>query len=524
MKRTNKNFSSVFTYAAIIVGILVLLGAIFPDSFGDISGAIGTWITEVFGWYYMVIFTLILFFCIFLCFSPIGKLKLGKPNDKPEFHTISWLTMLFSAGMGIGLVFYGSSEPISHYVAPPTADPETKAALAESMRSTFLHYGFHPWAVYGTVALALAYTQFRKDERGLMSKTLRPIFGDRVDGPLGNIVDVLAVFATIIGVAVSLGVGALQINGGLHYLFEIPNNIFTQGIIIAIATILFLISAWTGLSKGIQYLSNLNLILAGLLFITVLILGPTLLILNMIPSAAGDYLNQLIFNSLDPAPLSEQKQEWMQDWTLYYWGWWMSWSPFVGVFIARVSRGRSIREFVLAVLFVPTFVSFLWFSTFGLTGIETGQNASQIFDMPPETQLFGIFNELPLSILLTITALVLVSSFFVTSADSATFVLGMQTAFGTLHPKNFVKIVWGISLSAIAFVLLLSGGETGLDALQSAAIISALPFSLVVLLMMIAFYKDANKERKYLGYTLKPNKQRLKEYMKKSENTEDEQS
>lgn len=524
MKEKRKQFSSVFTYASIVVGILVFLGAVFPEQFGKTSGAVGTWITETFGWYYMTIFTLILFFCIFLGFSPIGKLKLGKPNDKPEFRTISWLTMLFSAGMGIGLVFYGSSEPISHFLAPPTADPETKAALAEAMRSTFLHYGFHPWAVYGIVALALAYSQFRKGEVGLISKTLRPILGDKVDGPVGNVVDVLSVFATIIGVAVSLGVGAMQINGGLNYLFGIPNNQLVQGIIIVIVTVLFLYSAWTGLSKGIQYLSNLNMILAGLLFAAILILGPTLLILNMIPSATGDYLNSLLFNSLDAAPLNEQKHEWMQTWTIYYWGWWMSWSPFVGIFIARISRGRSIREFVIAILTVPTVVSIIWFSAFGLTGIEAGQNAPAIFEMPPETQLFGIFNELPISTILSFIALALIASFFITSADSATFVLGMQTAFGTLRPAGFVKIVWGLALSAIAYVLLLAGGESGLNALQSAAIISALPFSVVVILMAIAFYKDANQERKALGLTLTPNKKALKEYIDRTNDELDKRS
>ncbi|MFC4025763.1 BCCT family transporter [Oceanobacillus longus] len=524
MKEKRKQFSSVFTYASILVGILVLLGAIFPDQFGKTSGAIGSWVTETFGWYYMTIFTLILFFCIFLGFSPIGKLKLGKPNDKPEFNTLSWLAMLFSAGMGIGLVFYGSSEPISHYLAPPTADPETRAALAEAMRSTFLHYGFHPWAVYGIVALALAYSQFRKGEVGLISKTLRPILGDRVDGPIGNIVDVLSVFATIIGVAVSLGIGAMQINGGLNYLFGIPNNQLVQGIIIAVVTVLFLYSAWSGLSKGIQYLSNLNMILAGLLFVAILILGPTLFILNMMTSATGDYFNTLIFNSLDVAPLNEQKHEWMQSWTIYYWGWWMSWSPFVGIFIARISQGRSIREFIFAVLLVPTFVSIFWFSAFGLTGIEVGQNAPILFDMPPETQLFGIFNELPMSIILSIITLTLISSFFITSADSATFVLGMQTAFGTLNPASFIKVVWGLSLSAIAYILLLAGGESGLNALQSAAIISALPFSVVVILMAIAFYKDANQERKSLGLTLTPNKKAMKEYIDKTKKEEDKRS
>ncbi|RLL46521.1 BCCT family transporter [Oceanobacillus piezotolerans] len=513
MKEKRKQFSNVFTYSAIVVGILVLLGAVFPDEFGEISGALGAWITETFGWYYMTVFTLILFFCIFLAFSPIGKLKLGKPTDKPEFKTISWLTMLFSAGMGIGLVFYGSSEPISHYLAPPTADPETKAALAEAMRSTFLHYGFHPWAVYGIVALALAYSQFRKGEVGLLSKTLRPILGDRVDGPIGNVIDVLAVFATIIGVAVSLGIGAMQINGGLNYLFGIPKNTLVQGIIIAVVTVLFIYSAWSGLSKGIQYLSNLNMILAGLLFLAVLILGPTLFILNMVTSGTGNYLNSLLFNSLDVAPLNEQKHEWLQSWTIYYWGWWMSWSPFVGIFIARISRGRSIREFIIAVLLVPTIVSIFWFSAFGLTGVEVAQNAPQIFDMPPETQLFGIFNELPMSVILSLITLVLIACFFITSADSATFVLGMQTAFGTLNPAGFIKVVWGLSLSAIAYILLLSGGETGLNALQSAAIIAALPFSIVVILMTIAFYKAANEERKYLGLTITPNKKRMKEYI-----------
>ncbi|GGN64733.1 MULTISPECIES: BCCT family transporter [Oceanobacillus] len=516
-----KQFSSVFTYASIIVGILVLLGAVFPEQFGNIAGAVASWISDTFGWYYMTVFTVILFFCIFLGISPIGKLKLGKPHDEPEFHTVSWLTMLFSAGMGIGLVFYGASEPLSHFLAPPSAEPETTAALAESMKSVLLHYGFHPWAVYGIVALGLAYAQFRKGEVGLISKTLRPVLGDRVDGPIGTMVDVLTVFVTIIGVAVSLGLGAMQINGGLNYLFGLPYNQLVQGIIIAVVTVLFIYSAWSGISKGIQYLSNLNMILAALLLIAFLILGPTLFILNMMTSTTGAYLDSLIFNSLDVAPLDPQKREWMHSWTIYYWGWWMSWSPFVGIFIARISRGRSIREFVLAVLLVPTLVSILWFSAFGLTGIDVAQSAPQIFDMPPETQLFGVLNELPLSLLLSILTVILIASFFITSADSAIFVLGMQTAFGTLSPAGFIKVIWGLALSAIAFILLLAGGETGLNALQSAAIISALPFSVVVILMTISLYKDANQERKYLGLTITPDKKRWREYINKAKNEQD---
>ncbi|MGS4001913.1 BCCT family transporter [Staphylococcus pseudintermedius] len=515
-----KKFSPVFLVSAIIVFAIVLIGVFIPTQFGEFTNTIKLWITDKLGWYYLILTTIIVFFCIFLIFSPIGKLKLGRPNDKPEFNTVSWFAMLFSAGMGIGLVFYGAAEPISHFASPPNADPQSKEAFTESLRSTFFHWGFHAWAVYGVVALALAYAQFRKGEPGLLSKTLRPILGDHVDGLIGTIIDVLAVFATVIGVAVSLGMGALQISGGLNYLFGLPNTIVTQSIIIVVVTILFIMSAWSGLSKGIQYLSNLNIGLGTLLLITGLIVGPTVLILNMFTSSTGSLLNSFLFNSFDAAATNPQKREWMSDWTLYYWGWWLSWSPFVGVFIARVSKGRSIREFISGVLLVPVIVSFIWFSVFGVLGIETAKKHKEIFDMSAETQLFGVFNHIPLGIVLSIIALLLIASFFITSADSATFVLGMQTTNGSLNPSAFIKVTWGIAQSLIAFVLLLSGGgdgEAGLNALQSAAIISALPFSFIVILMMISFYKDANKERKFLGLTLTPNKHRLKEYVANSQ-------
>lgn len=521
-----KKFSPVFLVSAIIVFAIVLIGVFIPTQFGEFTNTIKLWITDKLGWYYLILTTIIVFFCIFLIFSPIGKLKLGRPNDKPEFNTVSWFAMLFSAGMGIGLVFYGAAEPISHFASPPNADPQSTEAFTESLRSTFFHWGFHAWAVYGVVALALAYAQFRKGEPGLLSKTLRPILGDHVDGLIGTIIDVLAVFATVIGVAVSLGMGALQISGGLNYLFGLPNTIVTQSIIIVVVTILFIMSAWSGLSKGIQYLSNLNIGLGTLLLITGLIVGPTVLILNMFTSSTGSLLNSFLFNSFDAAATNPQKREWMSDWTLYYWGWWLSWSPFVGVFIARVSKGRSIREFISGVLLVPVIVSFIWFSVFGVLGIETAKKHKEIFDMSAETQLFGVFNHIPLGIVLSIIALLLIASFFITSADSATFVLGMQTTNGSLNPSAFIKVTWGIAQSLIAFVLLLSGGgdgEAGLNALQSAAIISALPFSFIVILMMISFYKDANKERKFLGLTLTPNKHRLKEYVANSqEDYEDE--
>ncbi|QDW91719.1 BCCT family transporter [Staphylococcus chromogenes] len=525
-KQNGKKFSPVFIFSSIIVFAIVLVGVLIPKQFGGITSAITAWITSTLGWYYLILTTVIVFFCVFLIFSPIGKLKLGRPNDKPEFNTVSWFAMLFSAGMGIGLVFYGAAEPIAHFASPPNADPKSTEAFTESLRSTFFHWGFHAWAVYGVVALALAYSQFRKGEPGLLSKTLRPILGDRVDGPIGTLIDVLAVFATVVGVAVSLGMGALQIAGGLHYLFNIPNNIITQSIIIVVVTILFIMSAWSGLSKGIQYLSNLNIGLGTVLLIVALFIGPTILILNMLTSSTGSLLNSFLFNSFDAAATNPQKREWMASWTLYYWGWWLSWSPFVGVFIARVSKGRSIREFISGVLLVPVIVSFIWFSVFGVLGIETAKKHKEIFDMSVETQLFGVFHHLPMGMVLSIIALLLIASFFITSADSATFVLGMQTTFGSQNPSGFVKVTWGVAQSLIAFVLLLSGGgdgEAGLTALQNAAIISALPFSFVVILMMISFYKDANKERKFLGLTLTPNKHRLKEYVENSRNDYEEE-
>ncbi len=520
MAKEKSKMTNVFKVGAAVVLLLVIVGAIFPEEFGNVAGSISSWISVHVGWYYMIITTAFVFFSVFLLLSPIGKLKLGQPDEKPEFNTFSWLAMLFSAGMGIGLVFWGASEPMSHMMNPAAGEGGADQAL-EAMRATFMHWGFHAWGVYGVVALALAYAAFRKNENGLISKTLRPIFGDKVDGWLGTIIDVLAVFATVVGVAVSLGMGALQINGGLTYLFGIPNGFSVQLIIIIIVTILFLMSAYSGLSKGIQYLSNTNMVLAALLFAIVLIVGPTLMILTMMTTSTGAYLQEFLFQTLDSGFNNPQKSQWLQDWTIYYWGWWLSWSPFVGIFIARVSRGRTIREFVLAVLLVPTLISIMWFSVFGTTGMNIGLQFPGILDLAPEEQLFAIFDKLPLGTLLSIIALFLIAVFFITSADSATFVLGMQTSNGSLQPSTRLKIVWGVSLSAIAVVLLLAGGEEALSAIQSAAIIAALPFSVVVILMVFAFFKDANNERKYLGLTIRPDEKQLDNYL---HNTPEEHS
>lgn len=506
--KPKKGYSLVFIISSVIVAIIVLLGAVFPVEFNDIGDKATAWITETLGWYYMIVVIAMIFFCIFLMLSPIGKLKLGKPHEKPEFNTVSWFAMLFSAGMGIGLVFWGAAEPIAHFAAPPKADPKTTAAYAEALQSVFFDWGFHAWGVYGVVALALAYFQFRKDEPGLISKTLRPVFGRYVDGPLGIVIDVLSVIATIGGVAVSLGMGALQINGGLNYLFDVPNNIFVQSIIIIIVTILFLTSAWSGLNKGIQILSNVNISIAGLLLIAVLIIGPSILMLNAFTTTTGNFLQTFLQNSFDTGMFNSQKADWMSNWTFFQLAWWISWSPFVGVFIARVSRGRTVREFIGGVMLVPVLISFIWFSVFGVLGIETAKKHPAIFDMPPETALFGVFNEMPLGLILSIITLALIATFFITSADSATFVLGMLTTRGSLNPSSFIKIVWGVAQSLIAFILLFTGGDNGLNALQNTAIITALPFSVIIIFMMVSFYKDANRERKFLGLTLMPKRTR----------------
>ncbi|PIC99395.1 MULTISPECIES: BCCT family transporter [unclassified Sporosarcina] len=487
-----KKISKVFYITIVLIIIAVGYGVINPVHFEEITSAGKAFVASTFGWYYMLIMTALLLLSIFMIFSPYGKIRLGKDTDRPQFSTITWIAMLFSAGMGIGLVFYGAAEPLSHYAVPATEDPQTPAAFKESMRKTFLHYGLHIWALYGMVALALAYFQFRKGEPGLISATLKPIFGEKVKGPLGTVIDVLAVFATAFGVATSLGLGAVQINAGLDYLFGFTIGIQSQIIIVTVVTVLFIGSAWSGLSRGIRYLSNINLILAVALLGLILILGPTLLILNMFTDSVGGYFTNLIDMSMGTAPLNGENRGWLDGWTIFYWAWWISWSPFVSMFIARVSKGRTIREFMAGVLLVPSFFGFLWFSAFGTTAIEMQNNGvADLASLNIEVVAFEMFNSMPFSLVLSLFAILLVTSFFITSADSATYVLGMQSTYGSLTPPNSVKVIWGIIVSTIALILLSAGG---LLALQNTIIIAALPFSFVILLMMYALFKSMNEE------------------------------
>jgi glycine betaine transporter len=482
-----KNLTITYKISVVIALVFVIWGALFPEQLGDIMGIAQDFFLSAFGWFYNLAATFFLIFSVILIFSKYGKIKLGKDTDKPDFNRATWFAMLFSAGMGIGLLFYGVSEPVSHYAAPPAGEGSTEASALLALRYTYLHWGFHAWAIYAVVALALAYFKFRKDAPGLMSSTLHPVFGDRVNGPLGYTIDIIAVFATIFGVCASLGLGAQQINAGLGYLVGIPVNFTVQLIIILIITVLFILSASTGIKRGIKYLSNTNMVLATLLLIAMVILGPTLFLFNLFTHTLGEYIQNLPQMGLRIFPFDEERAEWTQGWTIFYWAWWISWSPFVGMFIARVSKGRTIREFTIAVLVVPTLVCAFWFCVFGGTGINLDLlQGIDVAGQSLETGLFFVYDHLPLGGVLSVITVLLITTFFITSADSATFVLGMQTTEGDMDPSNFIKISWGLILSASAIVLMASGG---LQALQTAIIVSAFPLTIVLLVMSVGIFK-----------------------------------
>lgn len=487
----------VFWISIVISVIFVSWGVISPERLGRTMDIAQGFFLEKFGWFYQIVATFFLLFALFLIFSRYGKIRLGKDDEKPEFTNVTWFAMLFSAGMGIGLLFFGVSEPISHFASPPLGEPGTNAAAKQALTYTYLHWGFHAWAIYATIALALAYFKFRKGYPGLMSAALFPLLGNKVYGVIGLIIDTIAVFATIFGVAASLGLGAAQINGGLNYVAGIPNTFGVQLVIIGIVTILFLLSAVTGLNKGIKYLSNSNMILAVILFFTVLFVGPTVFLLNLFTTTFGDYIQNLPSMGLRLAPFNKDNASWVQNWTIFYWAWWIAWSPFVGTFIARVSKGRTVREFMIGVLVVPTIVCTLWFAVFGGTGLYMEHVLGiNISGKSLETAIFYVYEQLPLTNILIVVTLFLVAIFFITSADSATFVLGMQTTGGSLNPPNSVKIIMGLILTASAIVLLSSGG---LPAMQTAIIVSAFPLAFVLLAMtfsMLKFFKTESPKAK----------------------------
>jgi glycine betaine transporter len=501
-KKVGQYVTPVFWVSITLVAVVVLLGSVFSTEFQSVTEQVRNFISNDLGWYYLLLVAGIVFFCLFLIISPVGRIRLGDPDSKPEYSKLSWIAMLFSAGMGIGLVFWGAAEPLSHYaVSAPQSQIATQEALADSFKYTFFHWGIHAWAVYALVALALAYFKFRKKEKSLISVTLKPIFGQKVDGIWGKTIDTITVFATVVGVATTLGFGAVQINGGLTYLFGIPKNIYVQIIIVSVTTIFFIMSALSGIGKGVRILSNVNVVLAIGLLAVAIIVGPTISIMNTFVDTIGAYLQDFLKMTFRTAAFDTDQQSWIQNWTIFYWAWWISWSPFVGAFIARISKGRTIREFLTNVLLIPTLFCFIWFAVFGTLSTTAQSQGAELARLSTEEVLFGTFSHYPLGMVLSFIAMLLIFTFFVTSADSATFVLGMLSENGSLHPHNKVKILWGVLISSIAVVLLAAGG---LNALQNILIIVALPFSVIILLIIVSLYIELRHEKKEMGLYIKP--------------------
>ncbi len=473
----------VFWTTIAITAAFIALGALFTDPFGKALGDASNFVITNLGWAYLLITMFFLVFAVYLAFSRFGRIRLGGPDEEPEFGRFAWFCMLFQAGMGVGLVFWGVSEPLLHYDDPPfgLAEPKTPEAADLALQYSFFHWTLHPWGIYAVVGLAVAYLTYNKGIRDLrISRALRPLLGDRIDGPIGAAVDVLAVVATLFGVAVSLGLGTLQLDAGLGAAFGAPSGITLQLVIIGVTAAGYMISASTPLEKGINWLSQASMVLAAIMLVYFIVLGPTVLQLNAMTEGTGRYLGQLIPTSLrmsafDPDP-------WVGDWTIFFWATWIAWAPYVGVFIARISRGRTIREFIVGVLVAPSVFSVVWFSVFGPTAIDLdnrlGGALSAAAARDESVALFTFLEEYPLVLFTSVMFLLLVWIFFVAGADAGTVVLGsMSVVGGQEEPTRFVKLVWGAVMAALAASLLLAGG---LGALQNGAILAATPFGFIM--------------------------------------------
>lgn len=499
----------VFRTSIALVALLVGLAGAAPQKFNALMQAVLAQLVHGTGWLYLLVVFLALLLLLYLAFGRLGALRIGGEDAEPEFSRGSWLAMLFSAGMGIGLVFWGAAEPISHYGTPPEGlEPQSAAAARAAMRYAFFHWGLHPWAVYALTGLAMAWFQYNRSGKGLVSDMLEPIIGARHSGVLGHVVNIAAVVATAIGVATTLGFGTIQIAAGLTRVLGLANGVPLQLAIIGVAFVLYMISSTSGVERGIKWLSSANLALAGLLMLALLLLGPTGFILDTFTTTLGSYINQLTTMSLRLSPFSSGT--WAFDWTVFYWAWWIAWAPFVGAFIARVSRGRTVREFVVGVVLAPSLLGFVWFSVFGGAALQAqifgGVDLLGALGRGYETVLFVLFDSLPGATLLAVVALVLLAIFFVTSADSAVLVLASMSTDEAGDPPPVRRVVWGVAVALIAAAMLLAGG---LDALQALITIVALPFALLLCLVMFSLYRVLDAEDERLRLQARRERQRI---------------
>ncbi|HBX55378.1 BCCT family transporter [Pseudomonas sp. UBA2684] len=487
----------VFYGSAVLIIALVLFSVLCQDQAQSIFSQLQSWITVNASWFYVLTVALILITVVFLAVSRYGDLKLGPDHSQPEYRNLTWFAMLFSAGMGIGLMFFGVAEPLMHFTAPPVGEPNTVQAAKEAMKLTFFHWGLHAWAIYAIVALILAFFCFRHDLPLTLRSALYPLIGERIYGPIGHAVDIFAILGTVFGVATSLGYGVLQINSGFNHLFGLPVSAPVQVGLIAVICTLATLSVASGLNKGIRILSEINLSLAVILLVFVLVMGPTVFLLQTYVQNTGAYLSEIVNKTFNL--YAYEPTDWIGGWTLLYWGWWLSWSPFVGLFIARISRGRTIREFVCGVLFVPAAFTLLWMTVFGDTAIHMVLNDGLTSLADTVTQdsslaLFAFLEQFPFSSLLSLIAVSMVVVFFVTSADSGALVVDMLASGGREVTPLWQRLFWSILIGVVAIALLLADG---LKALQTATIASALPFSIVLLASMWGLLKalrlDATK-------------------------------
>ncbi|MEZ5085638.1 MAG: BCCT family transporter [Tessaracoccus sp.] len=492
---------AVFWPALLIILAVVVVAVAFPEPTAEAFGGVQSWIVSNLGWYYVLVIGGFVAFVLVLGFSRLGTIRLGRDDDEPEFGLLSWFSMLFAAGMGIGLVFYGVGEPLTY--ATVEQKPGWEGSQADiaglAMAQTFIHWGLHPWAIYAVIGLALAYAIHRRGRPVSIRWALEPLLGERVKGWMGDVIDVLAIFGTVFGIATSLGLGVGQISAGLAEIGIVEEADLTLLVIlIVVISFLAMLSVVSGIGAGIKWLSNINLSFAGLLMISMLLLGPTLFLLQNFIESLGAYLGNVFQMTFDiGAYQGAEGHAWYSKWTIFYWGWWIAWAPFVGVFIARISRGRTVRQFIAGVLLVPTIVGFMWFSVMGGSGIYRqffgAGDLAENGEVHVESALFRVLDGLPLGGILSVMAIILVAIFFITSSDSGSLVVDMLASGGHPNPPTWSRVLWALLEGAVAIALLIAGG---LSSLQAASLATALPFSIVLLMMCVATLRGLRHEQR----------------------------